>query len=230
VSEAGPLVSFSFRSCAGAFLEIPTDSARDILPADLQPVELHHGAAVLSVMAFDYRDTPFGDYRELVLGIAVAPRVDVGAAMPRSAFFPFALVSTSSGARQFGAEQLHLPYAQEEMELRMQPSDGGVKVVLMDGATPVIEMLATEHEWHPVVHAYQAFMHNASGVYAADIRMSAQFSENEDERGHVTLHPHALTARLPLADIEATPFREQLMRDGVQLFQQIRRVGDPARQ
>lgn len=224
MSEGGPLASFRFRSCVGAFCELPTEIAREILPGDLQPVELHHGAGVLSAMAFEYQDTPFGDYRELVLGVAVAPRVEPGGAMPRSAFFPFGVVSTSAAARDFAAAHLHLPYYTGDLAIDMIQRDGEMHVAVRDGADPVIEMRVTEHDWRDVDHAYQALMRDGAGLWAADIRMRAGFSENEEQRGDLVLHEHPLTAELPVSELDGTLFREQWMRNGTQDFQQLRRV------
>lgn len=224
MSEGGPLASFRFRSCVSAFCEMPTEIAREILPGDLQLVEVHHGTGILSAMAFEYQDTPFGDYLELVLGVAVAPRVEPGGAMPRSAFYPFSVASTSPHAREFASTHLHLPYYPAELAIEMAPGDSEMSVTVHDGGAPVLEMRVTEHEWREVDHAYQAIMRDGGGLWAADIRMRAGFSENEEQLGELLLHDHPLTALLPSGELEETPFREQWMRNGTQDFQQLRRV------
>lgn len=224
MSEAGPLASLRFRSCIGVFVELPTEIARLILPGDLQPVELYHGASVLSAMAFDYQDTPFGDYRELALGVAVAPHVTGASAMPKSAFFPFAVASTSSSARQFAAAELHLPYHEADMDIRIESVAGTASAVLLDGDRPVVELRATEHEWHDVGQLYQTFMVDSAGLWTAEILMAARFSEHEEEIGWLEVRPHPFTSPLPAEDVESTPFREQVMRDGTQSFLAIRRL------
>ncbi len=229
MSEAGPLASLRFRSCTGVFVEIPTEIARAVLPGDLQPVELFHGTSVLSAMAFDYRGTPFGDYRELALGIAVAPHVATASAMPKSAFFPFALASTSPAARQFATAELHLPYDEGDLEITMESTGGAASVVLQDGDRPVVELRATEHEWRDVSQLYQTFMVDSDGVWTAEIVMTARFSEHEEELGSLTLHAHPFTAGIPVDDVEGTPFREQIMRDGMQSFLAISKLADAQR-
>ncbi len=229
MSEAGPLASLRFRSCIGVFVELPTEIARSILPGDLQPVELYHGASVLSAMAFDYQDTPFGDYRELALGVAVAPHVSTASAMPKSAFFPFAVASTSPNARRFATAELHLPYHPGDMELHIDWVGDTASAVLLDGDRPVVELQATEHEPRDVNQLYQSFMLDSAGLWTADILMTARFSEHEEELGSLEIHPHSFTSALPADDVENTPFREQVMREGTQSFLAISRLAGAPR-
>ena len=85
MSTTDGMVQYHFRDAIGGFFEFPTENARAILPPELQPIEPHHGSSVLSVMAFDFHDSPVGDYGELILSILVSPRVESGVPMPRSA-------------------------------------------------------------------------------------------------------------------------------------------------
>jgi hypothetical protein len=50
------------------------------------------------------------------------------------------------------------------------------------------------------------------------IIMESAFSENEEERGEITIHPHAFTADIDRDHVNTTPFRELWMRDGLQTF------------
>ena len=88
-------VQYHFRDAIGGFFEFPTENARALLPSELQPIEPHHGSSVLSVMAFDFHDSPVGEYGELILSIFVSPLVQPGQPMPRAAFYPFKLGTTT---------------------------------------------------------------------------------------------------------------------------------------
>ena len=83
-SKNDGFVQYHFRDAIGGFFEFPTENARAILPPELQPIEPHHGSSVLSVMAFDFHDSPVGNYGELILSILVAPRIEAGQPWPRS--------------------------------------------------------------------------------------------------------------------------------------------------
>ncbi len=71
VSDNTGIVQYHFRDAIGGFFELPTENARALLPSDLQPIEPRHGSAVLSVMAFDFHNSPVGSYGELILSILV---------------------------------------------------------------------------------------------------------------------------------------------------------------
>ncbi|MBC7253352.1 MAG: acetoacetate decarboxylase family protein [Actinobacteria bacterium] len=71
-SCAVPVLYREVFAVAGIFLA-PTLKLRDLLPTSkLVPVEVMPGKGLLAVMAFDYRDTSIGPYREM--GIAVPAR------------------------------------------------------------------------------------------------------------------------------------------------------------
>jgi hypothetical protein len=56
------------------------------------------------------------------------------------------------------------------------------------------------------------------------IEMAAQFSENEEELGEITIHPHAFTGVIDRDAVTTTPFRELWMRDGLQTFHPLEQL------
>src|SRR5215210_7293843 len=111
-------VQYHFRDAIGGFFEFPTENARSLLPPDLQPTEPRHGSSVLSVMAFDFHTSPVGEYGELILSILVAPRIERGTPMPRSAFYPSRLGTTGRRSREHAIERWHLPHYMQDINLK----------------------------------------------------------------------------------------------------------------
>jgi len=72
--------------------------------------------------------------------------------------------------------------------------------------------------WEPVDHRYQTFMHDSGGDFISPLVMNGPFMEHEEERGSLVLHPHAFNAAIRIDDVTTTPFREQWMRDGVEVI------------
>jgi hypothetical protein len=222
-------VQYHFRHAIGGFFEFPTENARELLPPHLHPVEPHHGQSVLSVMAFDFHESMVGEYGELILSVLVAPRVEPGVALPRGAFYPFLLGTTTRESREHAIERWHLPHFMENIDLSFTPSDREIRIAAAHGGKPIIDMTVTDYDWEPVEHRYQAFMADDDGAFMATIVMEAQFSENEEERGSIEIHPHAFTRALDREGVTTTPFRELWMREGLQTFhplEQLARAGD----
>ena len=223
------LVRYTYRNAISGFFEIPTASAHKILPPFLQPVEAHHGYSVLSVMAFDFYDSPVGDYGELILSVPVAPRLEKGRPLPRSAFFPFVIGTTSREAREHAIERWHLPHYMENISITFTAGSGHIDVTATSRDAPIIKMRVTDFGWEPVEHRYQSFMTDADGAYMANITMHAEMSEHEEETGTLEIRTHPFTAALDLKAINTTPLREMWLRDGTQTFQpllQIARAGE----
>ena len=226
---ATDVVRYTYRNAVSGFFEIPTANAQKILPPFLQPVEAHHGHSVLSIMVFDFHDSPVGDYRELILAVPVAPRLEKGRPLPRSAFFPFVIGTTSREAREHAIERWHLPHYMENIDIGFDVAARHVDVTASHGNAPILAMRVTDYGWEPVEHRYQSFMSDAGCVYMANITMKAAMSEHEEETGTLDIAAHPFTGALDLETINTTPLREMWLRDGLQVFQplqQIARAGE----
>lgn len=215
---------YRFRDAVGGFFELPVEQARAILPRDLQPVELHHGCAILAVMAFDFSESEVGAYQELILGILVPPRLEPGAPMPHSAVYPYLLATTTAASRAHAIQRWHLPHHMHDIGMSMQPTgDREMTVRAWEGERPIAELVITSHRWQPAAQLHQSFMRDGEGEFLAEIAMQGELSESEEEGGRLTLFAHPMTA--PLGDLEEVstlPLREMWMRDGVQTFQPLR--------
>jgi hypothetical protein len=222
-------VQYYYRDAIGGFFEFPTENARALLPQDLQPIEPHHGSSVLSVMAFDFHDSPVGSYGELILSILTAPRVEQRQPWPRSAFFPFRLATTTRESREHAIERWHLPHYMKDIDLRWDRGDGHITIHATERGQPIVDMTITEFEWSRVEHRYQAFMHDEDGFYSSTIVMAGQFSENEEEKGGIVIHTQAMTELLEDWELTTTPFRELWMKNGVQTFHPLQQLASYAR-
>jgi hypothetical protein len=225
----GGLVQYHFRDAIGGFFEFPTENARALLPAELQPIEPHHGSSVLSVMAFDFHNSPVGEYGELILSIFVSPLVQPAQPMPRAAFYPFKLGTTTRESREHAIERWHLPHYMQDIDLKWDRGDGHVTIRATDRGAPMVQMTITEHEWSRVEHRYQSFMADEEGFYTSTIVMAGQFSENEEERGGIIIHSQGMTDLLDQWDVETTPFRELWMKNGLQTFHPLQQLASYAR-
>jgi hypothetical protein len=226
VSDLKPgQVRYLYRHAIGGFFEFPTENARKLLPPHMSPVEPHHGQSVLSVMAFDFSGSSVGEYGELVLSVPVAPRISRGRPLPRAAFFPFLVGTTTKASRDHAIELWHLPHFMDDIQIDFKVGAHDITVHAAHGGHKILDMRITDYEWEPVEHYYQAFEHDKTGTYMATMAMNAQFSENEEERGSIEIYPHAFTAGLNPDGVNTTPFRELWMRDGMQTFDPLETIG-----
>jgi hypothetical protein len=212
---------YMYRDAINGFFEFPTANARALLPPGLQPVEPHHGLSVLTVTVFEFHDSAVGAYKEVALSVAVAPRIQHGEPMPRAAMFPFLVGTTTPEARRHGMEVWHLPHHPTDLVVDIQRREGEIVANAAEGGQPILTLRITdggEVAWEPVEHLYQTFMHDQAGDYFSPLIMNGPFMEHEEERGSLVLHPHAFTKGIDADEVTTTPFREQWMRDGVEII------------
>lgn len=227
--EEGPR-RYQYQDAINGFFEFRTENARAILPHGLQPVEPRHGMSVLNVTAFEFRDSAVGAYKEIALSIIVAPRIGHGEAMPRAAMYPFLVGTSTPEARRHGIEVWHLPHYPNDLDVTFQRGDGRIAVQAAEGGKPILNLAITDGGdlgWETVEHLYQTFMHDENGGYISPLVMNGPFMEHEEERGSLVLHPHLFTRALERDEVTTIPFREQWMRDGVEIIHPLQPLVAP---
>jgi hypothetical protein len=212
------LTRYGYREVIGGFFEFPTENAKRILPAHIEPVELHHGTSIFAMNVFDFNESMVGPYQEAVMAVIVAPLVKPGEKLPKSAFYPYLVATTTKAAREHAIERWHLPHWPTDIEVDFEDGpDRATARVRADGA-PVADLTITQHQWQPVSHLYQSFMKDGDQTYLAHITMEGSQSEHEDEKGVIKLYDHPFNHQLQISEVYEVPFRELWMRAGMQTF------------
>jgi len=212
------LTRYGYREVIGGFFEFPTENARRILPAHIEPVEVHHGTSIFAMNVFDFTESMVGPYKEAVMAVIVAPLVKPGEKLPKSAFYPYLVATTTKAARDHAIERWHLPHWMEDVAIAFKRNGPQVTAAVAAGGSPVADLTISDYSWAPVSHLYQSFMKDGDRAYLANIIMEGGQSEHEEETGQLRLHDHPFNKDLVLADVNDVPFRELWMRDGMQTF------------
>jgi hypothetical protein len=210
---------YGYRDAISGFFEFPTENARRILPPHLEPVELHHGTSIFSLTAFDFTESMVGPYGEVVMAVIVSPLVKPGERLPKSAFYPYRVATTTRAARDHAIERWHLPHWMEDVQVGFEREGRRISARIASAqGEPLADLTIGDHSWAPVSHLYQSFMRDDGGSYLANIVMEGSQSEHEEETGRLVLHDHAFNEDLAIAEVYEVPFRELWMRDGIQTF------------
>jgi hypothetical protein len=209
---------YGYSNAISGFFEFPTENARRILPPHLEPVELHHGTSIFSMTAFDFTESEVGDYGEAVMSVIVSPLVKPGERLPKSAFYPYLVATTTKAARNHAIERWHLPHWMEDVEMSFTRDGSRINAKVSADGTLVAELTISDHSWNPVSHLYQSFMKNDNGAYLANIVMEGDQSEHEEETGLLVLSDHPFNRDLVISEVYEIPFREIWMRSGAQTF------------
>ncbi len=215
---------YGFSQAVSAFFEMPTTDARKLLPAHLQPMEVQHTRSILSVTAFHFTESMVGEYYEIVLSVIVPPRVEPGKQLPKAAFYPFIVGTTTDSSREHAIERWHLPHYMKAVQIRMEPTGSVMKVAVADAGKPVLDMTVTSHEFSPVRDLYNSFMIDADEHFKVNIYMEGPHAEHEEERGTLVLHEHDMTKGLTIPDVSGYAFREQWLKGGLQTFEEMERI------
>jgi len=215
------LTRYGYRDAISGFFEFPTENARRILPRHLEPAELHHGSSIFAMTVFDFTESEVGAYGEVVMAVIVSPLVKPGERLPKSAFYPYLVGTTTRAARDHAIERWHLPHWMEDVEVGFDRQAKAVTARVKVDGSPVADLTITDHSWNPVSHLYQCFMKDDQGAYLASITMEGRQSEHEEETGRIQLHEHPFNKDLVISEIYEQPFREMWMREGRQTFEPL---------
>jgi hypothetical protein len=218
---------FHFKSAIGGFFEFCVDNARRLLPTGVQPLELHHGRALLAVLAFDFESGEVGPYHEVILAVMVAPFIDRGSPLPHSALFPFVVGTSTQAARDHGSANYYLPHYGKDVSVRFVRDGGVLQATVLCGA-PVLELSVERPKGiapEGVERLYQVISARGSEVYAADVIITGDNIEHEEETAALTLHPHEFNAPLEISEVNPWACREQWTVDGRERFWPVKRTG-----
>src|SRR4029453_1887278 len=111
------LTRYGYANAISGFFEFPPENARRLLPRPPEPAELRPGTSIFSMTAFDFTESMVGPYGEVVMSVIVAPLVKPGERLPKAAFYPYLVATTTKAARDHAIERWHLPHWMEDVEI-----------------------------------------------------------------------------------------------------------------
>jgi hypothetical protein len=209
---------YGFDLCVGGYFEMPTSDARSLLPAHLEPLEVQHERSILAITAFHFSESMVGAYDEVVLAVVVPPIVEPGKALPKAAFFPFMVGTSTPESREHAIERWRLPHFMSDVQVDFVREGQEITVNVTDGDAPVLELVVTEFQHDKAANNYMCFTVDPDEKFKVNILMEAEHTEHEEETGSLTLHEHPMTAGLTIDDINTYPFREEWYGKGLQTF------------
>lgn len=222
--ETMHLTKYEFEVCVGAFFEMSTADAKTILPKPIQPLEAHHGRSILAVLAFRFTDSEVGPYDEIVLSVVTPPILEPGKPLPKAAFFPFMLGTSTEAARNHAIERWKLPHYMKDVQLTFDETGDRMVVSVRDDGVPVLDLTVTKHEFGKAMNPYHCFTTDGENRFKVDIQMGGPHSQHEEEGGELVLHDHPMTAALTRSEVYSYPFREEWYGPGLQIFEELERL------
>ena len=138
--------------------------------------------------------------------------------LPKSAFFPWQVATTTTAARAPRDRALAPAALDGGREGGLHRAEGKLVAKVEAGGAPALELTVTDHSWQPVSHLYQSFQTDDSGSYMANILFEGEKSEHEEETGKIVLHDNPFNQDVVISEVYDVPFRELWMRNGCQLF------------
>lgn len=209
---------YGFDVCVGGYFEMPTSDARKLLPAHLEPMEVQHERSILAITAFHFTESMVGEYDEVVLAVVVPPVVEPGKPLPKAAFFPFMVGTSTPESRAHAIERWALPHYMSDIDMDFNRQGDKMTVTVTDNGAPVLELVVTEFDRQPAGNNYMCFTVDPESRFRVNILMEADHTEHEEETGSLKLSAHPMTDGLTLDDVNTYPFREEWYGKGQQTF------------
>lgn len=210
---------YGYDFCVGGYFEMPTRDARSLLPKHLQPLEVMHDRSILAVTAFHFNESMVGEYDEVVLAVVVPPIVEPDRPLPKAAFYPFMVGTSTPESREHAIERWRLPHYMSDVDIDFDHRDDEMAVTVTDNGAGILEMVVTEYEARgQAANLYTCFTVDPENRYKVDILMEAEHNEHEEETGSLELHEHPMTEGLTLDEVNTYPFREEWYDRGRQVF------------
>jgi hypothetical protein len=159
-----------------------------------------------------------------VMAIIVPPMVEPDRPLPKAAFYPFMVATSTEAARLHAIDRWHLPHLMKDVTMDFDEDGDTMDVRVRDEDGPILDLMVTQHEYRPSKNMYSAFTVDGDARFKANIYMEGPHSEHEEENGSLTLYRHAMTEGLTIDDIATYPFREQWYQAGLQTFEPLESI------
>lgn len=212
---------YGYDLCVGGYFEMPTADARKLLPNHLEPLEVQHERSILAITAFHFSESMVGEYDEIVLAVVVPPVVEHGKPLPKAAFFPFMVGTSTPESREHAIERWRLPHYMNDVQVEFKRVNDELTVHVTDNGEPVLDMVVTEFDRSPASNNYMCFTVDPEERFKVNILMEAEHTEHEEETGSLTLYEHPMTEGLTIDDVNTYPFREEWYGKGLQTFDRM---------
>jgi hypothetical protein len=79
-------------------------------------MEAMHERSVMAVLAFQFTESEVGAYDELVMAVITPPMVVPGKPLPKAAFFPFMVATSTPESRAHAIERWRLPHHMADLD------------------------------------------------------------------------------------------------------------------
>lgn len=216
------VVQYHISNGINCIFEIPTETARQYLPAGIEPVEANHGVSLMGITMFEFSESPVGPYQELVVSLYAVPRLGIMEQHPHAAVYPIVVASSSREARDHAIDLWHLPHFMEDISLEFSTTPDGRSItgkVCCHKGRPIVELSVSQTgKWNPMYQLYQSFQGDDSGSYMGIMDMRGQLSEHEEGTGTVQAYDHRFFEHVDLSAIDPQPFREMWLKAGVESY------------
>ena len=212
---------YGYDVCVGGYFEMPTSDARSLLPDHLEPLEVQHDRSILAITAFRFTESVVGPYDELVLAVVVPPIVEPGRPLPKAAFYPFMVGTSTPQSREHAIERWHLPHYMKDIDIDFLRNGEELTVKVSDEGSPILELVVTEFDRGKTANNYMCFTVDPQDRYRVNILMEADHTDHEEETGSLTLYEHPMTAGLTIDEVNSYPFREEWYGKGMQTFDRM---------
>ncbi len=216
-------IRYHFSNGINCIFELPTDTARKILPRHVEPVEVNHGVSLMGITVFDFTESPVGPYQELVLSLYAVPRLGIMERHPHGAVYPIVLASTNKETRDHAIDLWHLPHFGEDIYIEFTEHADGRGItgkVFCHLGEPIVELsMEALGAWKPTHQLYQSFQGDDSGDYMGIMDMQGQLNEHEEGTGLIRLYEkHRFFDPLDLSGMDTMPYRQMWMKNGVESY------------
>jgi len=185
-------------------------------------VEPHHGTSIFAVTVFDFDQSEVGEYGEVVYAVIVPPLVREGR-LPKSAFFPWQVATTTKAAREHAIERWHLPHWMDDVEVELVREKGRTTAKVKADGAPALDLTSPST---PGSRSRTCTSRSSGTTPAATWRTSssrARRASTRRRREDRPPRPRVQQGRGRLRGLR-DPVPELWMRNGCQLFDPLAKL------
>lgn len=215
-------INYKFKNVINCLLEIDTIYVNKLVPKNIYPLEIQPNLSLISIIGFDFYDTPIGDYQEVIIGIITQPYFLNKDRIPKSAVFPINVATNTDKSKEHAIANYKLPHYMKNIIIDFNVNDSKKILTCKDNDKIFLNVeLNIKNNLEKTEEYHQSFIADHNQLYLSEINIDAILGENQDGEGKVTLSSHKFFKNIEINEINNIPYLERYAHTGIETMSSL---------
>ncbi len=214
--------NYQFKNILNCLLEIETIYVNKLVPKNIYPLEIQPNLSLISIIGFDFQETPIGNYQEVIIGVVIQPYLLKKGDIPKSAIFPINIATNTDNSKIHAISNYKLPHYMKNIEIDFDIDASKKKLICKENNDVFMNIELDINDKHDKSQEYhQSFVFDNNKLFLSNININSLMAESQDGRGNVFFNKHSFFKDIEIDEINNIPYLERHAYNGIETMSSL---------